>query len=105
MRVLKLGEKIVVEKYYKRVKYHEDNGHGWQQRMKEWRETAMRPTVGVIVGVRTVSNGRTDYEDDAGYIYSPKKFFRAILVSTSLYRLPILVPFETSTELIEKNGN
>lgn len=86
-----LGEKITVEKEYKRVRrwdYSKDHG----QRMKEWEMKPIKPITGVIVGIRTLSNGRTDFDNEAGYMYSPNYFFKALLVSVSLYRKPILVP-------------
>lgn len=93
---IKLGDKVLVSEYYKRVRkfVESDTKYGpTKLRMKIWDLLPMKEdTTGVVVGIRTVSNGRTDFDSEAGYMYSPKEFFQVLVVATSLYRQPILAP-------------
>lgn len=84
---VELGQEITITCFYKRVKKFEN-----KKRWKIWETAPLKKDIkGVIVGVRTISNGITDYESE-GYLYSPKYHFPALLVSYSLSRNPILVP-------------
>lgn len=60
---------------------------------------------GLVVGVRTLSNGtRTwetadDFGGDAGYWeYTPDAYFRAVLVATDLRRRPFLALYATKLD-------
>ena len=60
---------------------------------------------GLVVGVRTLSNGKRDWEsvDDFGggggyWEYQPSAYFRALLVVTDLRRRPFLVLHATKLD-------
>lgn len=88
-----LGSDLTVTVYYKRITKFIDNGSGWRTRMKIWNEVTLKePKTVKIIGIRTLSNGKTDYDSDVGHMYDPKQFFQAILVVESLSRKPFYVP-------------
>jgi hypothetical protein len=65
---------------------------GWE---KLWEPIKLKaPIPGIVVGIRTLSNGTT-YSLGEGYGngYEAKEYFRAVLVATDLHRKPVLVKF------------
>jgi hypothetical protein len=58
---------------------------------------------GVVVGMRTYSNGRR-YWDEDGATYTPDETFRVVLVAFSLFRNPAAVRVEDVTLLDEEFG-
>lgn len=88
-----LGQRIVFNQRLVRRTYYNYRANGYRERMKRWDITPMaEPKEGIIVGIRTLSNGTTDYDNESGHMYDPKEHFRAILVYTSVTRKPVYVP-------------
>jgi len=70
---------------------------------RTWRKWAMRADLvreGIVVGLRTLQNGEMDTEMDPDSLqygvtyFACSQSFRAALVSTNLYRKPILVALD-----------
>lgn len=85
-----LGQRVKITNHIERRSV---NG-GTHGNNRVWEELpfTVDPLEGIIIGERTLSNGRHDYgwEDDPG-IYMGKEFFTAYLVATSLRRKPLHV--------------
>jgi len=90
-----LGHNLVITKYLKRVtKWEGGKLVEFRQRMKVWDEVELKePKTVKVIGLRTLSNGRIDYDSEAGNMYTPKKFFQAWLVVESLSKKPYHVPY------------
>ncbi len=106
-----LGDKITVdyELYRKEEHVRESLENPNVTRVKRWEKTKLGREVEVtVIGIRTLSNGTTWYEQDYGYCFIPKKHFRALLVVESLHRKPffIFMPENKKSELfVQKNIN
>jgi hypothetical protein len=89
-----LGEKIEFNCQLHRKKIYKENTSGYRRRWKVWETVKFdTPMQGIVIGVRTISNGPTDFDSEAGYMYSPKEHFKALLVATTLHSKPILIPY------------
>lgn len=88
----KLGDKITVTSKLKRVtEYRTISEFGHKKRWKLWKSVPLKhPIEAIVVGIRTVSNGITDYDMDVGYSYDPKEHFQALLVVSRLSEKPFL---------------
>lgn len=53
-----------------------------------------KPKAGVLVGLRTLTDGETRFSVEDGNVYHPRKTVKAALVSYDLRRKPVLVPIE-----------
>lgn len=73
-----------------------DRGQQYPNR-KAWKRVPLKTArVGVLVGLRTVSNGIREWEsDETGYIYTPTEYMRVALVAYSLHRKPDMVPLDS----------
>lgn len=65
---------------------------------KRWRHEAYlgqpepAPTRGIVVGIRTLSNGKNVWSgSDEAITYSPREFFTAYLVAHNLRQRPVFV--------------
>ena len=59
---------------------------------------------GMVIGLRTLSNGFIDYNSDYGYIYNPTEYLQAALVAFDLRRKPILVPLD-AVQVVNPTGH
>lgn len=85
----------------RRTEYREAEHYGRRvsERWRVWKPQAYPgqpepdPTGGIVVGVRTLANGRAEYEHEAGMIWDPvtAERFRAYLVAYDLRRKPVFV--------------
>ena len=75
------------------IRYDE---RGLKIRHKEWVTTpAQKPTEGIIVGIRTLSDGVVVWTgEEGGYDYRATKHLKAYLVVTDIYKNPLTVPFQ-----------
>jgi len=86
---MKLGQKITIDHKLKRVvKPHPKPLHD----NKFWEKEKIKPKECILIGVRTLSNGVSDYSE--GTYYEPKEYFKAYLVVESLNRKPFFVLIE-----------
>lgn len=72
----------------------------WRKRTRFWEEVKFRNGATkdvVIIGVRTLSNGWTEWDAETGNIYTPETYFKALLVVERLNSKPffILPPKDT----------
>ena len=75
---------------------------GWSKAWKPFPVPAGDPRVGILVGVRTLANGRISgggYDDPI--VFKAERTFPALLVSFALYRRPVFVLPEHATRLVE----
>lgn len=59
--------------------------------VKVWSREDRIITGGIFLGFRTLSNGSKYFDSEYGWIYTPKKHFRAALVSPGPNRSPVYV--------------
>lgn len=84
---LKLSQRVVFSAKLKRKWYK----MGIQD-IKSWTPARCDYTDGVVIGIRTLSDGNVDYGgSEDGTQYRPTRHFKAVLVAYSLYRKPVLV--------------
>lgn len=86
-----LGQKIIIDHKLKRVvKPYDKPRHEskiWEKQKTETKEC-------ILIGIRTLSNGVSDYSD--GYCtYEPKEYLKAYLVVESINRKPFFVLIES----------
>jgi len=88
-----LGQKITVESQLKRIsKFVQEGDVPWRTEYKVWDDQKLRqPIKGMVIGVRNLSNGKNCYEKEIGNVYTPKEYFKALIVVYKLSRKPILV--------------
>jgi hypothetical protein len=61
--------------------------------LKYWENKALgKQEHGIVVGVRTLSNGIKTYCE--ALLYKPKYYFKALLVITDLRKKPVFVPID-----------
>ena len=96
MQKLELGQKVSFNTIYKR--YIKSIPTKWntygRSRYKYWKKISCDKKEGIVVGLRTLSNGETHYDGEEGYTYGRSESVYVALVAISL-RLSILkVPIE-----------
>lgn len=64
---------------------------GWSAE-KFWESCTIEPRQAVFLGLRTLSNGRRDVEDEVGYVYEPREYFQVALVVFSARENPVYAP-------------
>lgn len=94
-----LAQKLTVDhKLIRKSQYR--NKSGYNERVKIWEKTSLKtPMEVVLIGIRTLSNGTTDYDPECGYMYNGDEHFQALLVTDKLSRKPFYV---TPTPLKDK---
>jgi len=88
-----LGQRIEVKNRLQRILRQDDTPkHSWERSIKEWVTKELpKETEVMVVGIRTLSNGTTNWEDEIGNIFTPKEYFRALLVVENMKRKPFYV--------------
>lgn len=91
-----MGDKIIFDKFFKRVTtYKKQGGSARDRRFKQWDiSTFKTPKKGIVIGYRNLSNGFTDYNQEAGTMFTQTECFKAMLVVFSMYKKPILIPVD-----------
>jgi hypothetical protein len=80
-----VGDKIQVSEFYQRRR-------GAKNR-KEWNiNTKETPFLASVIGIRTLSNGDSEYECECGYIYIATEHFKALLVVKNIHSKPFYIP-------------
>jgi hypothetical protein len=83
---IKFGDTVVVGSVLRR--YKPGNDHN------QWMPLPIKPREGLLIGWRTLSNGRVSWEDD-GAVYIPSEFFKAGLVVFNERSKPVFVPLSS----------
>lgn len=86
-----LGQKVTITQVLKRKsEYRKENETDYRStRHKFWMVVNLKkPREVMIVGVRTLSNGTTQYDSETGNLYDPKEYFKALLVTGTLREKP-----------------
>lgn len=69
---------------------------------KYWYAKECKPRTGLIVGIRTLSNGTREWIDsEKGYEYNPIEYLQAALVVFDMRRKPVLVPIDAIQEVVD----
>lgn len=96
----KLGDWITVFDKYIRVKSPVVSTPGYRSSNRIWKLQSLEPPLKVlVVGKRTISDGRADWDSETGYEYSPKEFMTALLVVSAMNKKPFLVPYAEQPKL------
>lgn len=99
---LRLGGQVMVAAELRRE--HRRGAGGWT---KVWIRHAVRPSCpAIVVGVRTLSNGKVDYSaaEVDGVQYNPTEFLQGVLVAYDLRRRPAFALAEDLTPVGEPMG-
>jgi hypothetical protein len=94
---LKLGQKVSFDTVYLRFSKSVKSKHcEWTRtrRYKYWKKYHCDKKEGIVVGLRTLSNGETHYDCEDGYYYTRTESVPAVLVSISLRYSILKVPLE-----------
>lgn len=97
MSKMRLGQQVGARAYLVR-KTVISPGHGWGGALKVWQRAVYpEPHVGVLVGLRTVSDGRRVNLGEEGIAYKANAHHRVALVAFDLARAPKLVALDDLT--------
>ena len=79
----KLGARVVAKAFLtRRTEYVPGNTFIRERRLKVWDRTPFKdPLHGIYVGRRNKSNGDTQYDYDAGFLYTPVAYFEVWMVA------------------------
>jgi hypothetical protein len=100
MRDPKFGETVIVCETLQRVSRREDrvgkHGRPWRPRVKRWLRvpTSFR---GIYIGYRYLSDGTTEFIDEAGWAYTPEDRYKAYLVVKDEKSKPVFCPVDSTT--------
>ena len=94
--LLELGQIIFVyHRLERKVKYIPmKNKPHFNVRNKVWEEVKTNQKVVMVVGERTLRNGTSFWQEECGYVFEPKEYFKAILVVENLDRKPFYINYE-----------
>lgn len=94
MQKINLGQEIIISEVIKRREHYVTTEMGTRQRIKTWDIFPLKKSKkGIVIGIRTLSNGRTSYQSDYGYIYYPNNYFKALLVVSGIHAKPFFVKY------------
>lgn len=85
----KLGQEISIEHKLVRKTSHDNRKGG--QRLKNWSAQKIGQKRVIVVGERVLQNGRTHWDGEYGYVFSPMEYFKALLVCESLKSKPFYI--------------
>ena len=81
-----LGQKVIYKSVMKRISSYDNEARA---NKRYYIEMHHEPIEGVVIGIRTVHNGWSEYTGEGeGYIFSHESSIQVALVATSLYRNP-----------------
>lgn len=84
---MKFGEKIKITSKLRRKEEYQ----GRKINTKTWAETAIPETEVMVIGRRTLSNGITEWIEEGGNFYTPKEYFKALLVVKDMNTNPFYI--------------
>jgi hypothetical protein len=88
---IKLGDSVTFSIVLVRKEQYVQKDVYRKTRRKVWANKHVPETTGIIVGKRTLSNGNTSYDSDAGWMYAADEYFPAYLVAFDLKKSPVLI--------------
>jgi hypothetical protein len=95
---MKLGDTLTITQvYHRHTRYaRRIPRQHYDTRLKVWEAWDIKPRQAIFLGWRTLCNGSSEWEDEAGYVFDPDKdgHFRAALVCFSTRENPVYVPAE-----------
>lgn len=69
-------------------------GKEYKASWKVWRKVPCEWHNCILIGFRTLKNGRRDWDSECGWIFSPKEHIKAALVAIDMRQKPVLVPLD-----------
>lgn len=90
MSKLELGQKVRFGKRLERINVTPRPSRG-RFTAYEWQPVPIESTEGVVVGTRTVYNGRSVWQPEEGGYFVQEKSVPAVLVSFNMRKAPIYV--------------
>lgn len=90
---IKFGEKIKINHKLRRKEEYESYG----KNTKTWKETPMDEIEVMVIGRRTLSNGFSELLGDDGIFYTPKEYFKALLVVKDMNTNPFYIKYNGNT--------
>ena len=69
------------------------NGYG-STSWKIWGKKSYSVSSGIFLGYRTLKDGTRNFKYDAGWIFTPKKYFKAALICPTDKINPVFVPLD-----------
>lgn len=93
---MKLGDTVTITQVYRRRQRSRVIRNN-SQTTKIWEAWPIKPRTAIYLGLRTLSNGVREWEDEVGAIYIPDTdgYIKAALVCFSTKENPVYVPVET----------
>lgn len=86
---LKLGQEVrFTHKLERKWKYGD---FGWKTHRKDWEEVESKINKGILVGIRTLKNGTSSFEEEYGYMFTPDQYFTAYMIVSSISKSPFFV--------------
>lgn len=90
---MNLGDALTITQVYRRcTRYEQSERFRRNLRMRVWEVRDIKPRNAIFLGYRTLRNGSSEWEDEAGYIFEPEAHFRAMLVCFSPHENPVYTP-------------
>ena len=91
MDKIELGQKLTVSNCLVRVGKISTEGRRYGK-LKTWVAKEFKePKEVIVVGIRTLSNGFAEYENEIGWLYSQDETFQAVLVVEKLSSKPFYI--------------
>lgn len=93
---MNFGDTITVTQvYHRRTRYRHNSRTMYDDTLKVWEPWTIKPRPAIYLGLRTLSNGVREWEDEVGAIFHPETHIKAALVCFSTRENPVYVPIES----------
>lgn len=91
----------------RRITFGIPPGQSRSKRRKEWQRAAYPPPLreGIVIGVRTLSDGFTDWDEYAGHSFTPDTRKRAVLIATALNLKPVYALVEDVEPILDEGDS
>ena len=104
MMKYKLGEYITVKRFIEKEPGYKVNGNRYQKKpfrlSNAWHSKIVEQLQVMVIGKRTLSEGRCSWAEGEGVTYHPMRHFQAWLVVYDMNRKPVFVLDE---DILEEN--
>lgn len=99
---MKLGDMLTITQVYQRRTRYERclSRQQHSTRMRVWEAADIKPRQAIFLGLRTLCNGSSEWENEVGYVFDPDKdgYIKAALVCFSTKENPVYVPVEAMSQ-------